>query len=53
MKPKYLKIAAVSCAAVLALNSCQEHIDEGARFTFVGNTIATYLQDEEQCRHFV
>lgn len=53
MKPKYLKIAAVSCAAVLALNSCQEHIDEGARFTFVGNTIATYLQDEEQCSHFV
>ena len=53
MKPKYLKIAAVSCAAVLALNSCQEHIDEGARFTFVGNTIATYLQDEDQCSHFV
>ena len=53
MKPKYLKIAAISCAAMLALNSCQEHIDEGARFTFVGNTIASYLQKEPDCSHFV
>ncbi|MBR3897005.1 MAG: fasciclin domain-containing protein [Bacteroidaceae bacterium] len=56
MKPKYLRVAAISCAAMLALNSCQEHIDEGARFTFVGNTIATYLQSEDvypQCSHFV
>lgn len=53
MKPKYLKIAIAGFATVMTLNSCQEQIDEGARFTFVGNTIATYLQGEEDCSHFV
>ena len=53
MKPKYLKIAALSCAAMLTLSACQEHIDEGARFTFVGNTIASYLEKQENCSHFV
>ncbi len=53
MQTKYLKTAALSLAAMMALNSCQEQIDEGARFTFVGNTIATYLQSEPECSHFV
>lgn len=53
MLTKYLKTAALGLAAMMALNSCQERIDEGARFTFVGNTIATYLQSEPECSHFV
>ena len=53
MLTKYIKTAAMSLAAVTILNSCQEQIDEGARFTFVGNTIATYLQAEPECSHFV
>ena len=53
MQTKYLKTAALGLAAMLTFNSCQEQIDEGARFTFVGNTIATYLQSEPECSHFV
>ena len=53
MKLEYLKIAAISCAAILALNSCQEHIDEDKRFTFVGNTVASYLQKAPEHSHFV
>ncbi len=52
MKPKYLKIVAASCATIWALSGCQEHIDEGARFTFTGNTIASYLQSEEREGNF-
>ena len=54
MQCKYLKKVALGLAAMMALNGCQENIDEGARFTFVGNTIATYLQREApECSHFV
>ena len=53
MKSKYSKLAALSCAAMLTFSGCVEHIDEGARFTFVGNTVATYLEEQEQCSHFV
>ena len=53
MQTKYLKTAVVGLAAMMALNSCDDQIDEGARFTFVGNTIATYLQSEPECSHFV
>ena len=42
-----LKFAALAAVSIWALSSCQEHIEEGARFTFVGNTIATFLEDEE------
>ena len=53
MKPIF-KFAAVAIASVWALSSCQERIEEGARFTFVGKTIATYLEsDEEQFSSFV
>lgn len=41
MLTKYIKTAAAGLAAIAVLNSCQEQIDEGARFTFVGNTVAT------------
>ena len=47
MKSKYLKIVAMGLATIVTLNSCRESIDEGARFTFVGNTVATYLEGEE------
>ena len=53
MLAKYIKTTAVGLAAMMVLNSCQEQIDEGARFTFVGNTIATYLQSEPECSDFV
>ena len=53
MQTKYLKTAVLGLTAMMALNSCREQIDEGARFTFVGNTIATYLQSEPECSHFV
>ena len=53
MQTKYLKTAVLSLAAAMTLSSCREQIDEGARFTFVGNTIATYLQDTPECSHFV
>ena len=53
MLAKYIKKTAVGLAAIMMLNSCQEQIDEGARFTFVGNTIATYLQSEPECSDFV
>ena len=53
MQVKYLKTVALGLAAMMALNSCQEQIDEEARFTFVGNTIATYLQNEPEFSHFV
>ena len=53
MKPIQFKLAVIAMASVWALSSCQEHIEEGARFTFLGKTIATYLQtDEEQKDNF-
>ncbi len=54
MKPIQLKFAAIAAASILALSSCQEQIEEGARFTFKGNTVATYLEaDAEQFSSFV
>ena len=53
MQTKYLKNAVLGLAAVMALNSCQEQIDEETLFTFRGNTIATYLQSEPECSDFV
>ena len=32
---------------MMALSSCQEHIDEGARYTFVGHTVASFLEEHE------
>lgn len=43
----------MASVSVMALSSCQEHIDEGARFTFTGNTIATYLEADSTCSSFV
>lgn len=48
MKPIQFKLAVIAIASVWALSSCQEHIEEGARFTFVGKTIATYLESDEE-----
>ena len=53
MKTNYIKIVVLGLATMLTLNSCRETIDEGARFTFVGNTVATYLQSEKRCKSFV
>lgn len=54
MKSIQFKLAVIAIASVWALSGCQEHIEEGARFTFVGKTIATYLEaDEEHFSSFV
>ena len=54
MKPIHFKLAVIAIASMWALSSCQEHIEEGARFTFVGKTIATYLEaDKDQYSSFV
>ena len=56
MNLRYIKFAFVGLATMMALGNCTEHIEEGARFTFKGNTIATYLQDtihEGRFSHFV
>ncbi len=50
MKPIQFKLAVIAIASVWTLSSCQEHIEEGARFTFVGKTIATYLESDKE--HF-
>ena len=33
---------------VMVLCGCKEHIDDEARYTFVGHTIASYLQENEE-----
>lgn len=48
MKSIQFKLAAIALVSVWALSSCKEQIEEGARFTFKGKTIATYLADDEQ-----
>ena len=41
------------CAASSFLSSCKEEIDERNRYTFVGETVADYLQNrEEEFSHF-
>ena len=39
--------AAVAVVMSMALSSCKEYIDEGARYTFVGHTVASYLESHE------
>lgn len=34
-------------AALMTLNSCKEEILEGARYTFLGDTVASYLEEHE------
>lgn len=53
MKLKYMKVAVMGLAAIMTMNSCRETIDEGERFTFLGKTVAAYLEDDENCSHFV
>jgi uncharacterized surface protein with fasciclin (FAS1) repeats len=53
MKTIHLKFAALAVASIWALSSCQEHIEESARFTFVGNTVASYLEKNEEFSSFV
>ena len=48
MKTIQLKFAAFAVASICAFSSCQEHIEESARFTFVGNTVASFLERSEE-----
>lgn len=45
VKTKSITLAAI---AIMALSGCREHIDEGARYTFTGHTIASFLEENEE-----
>lgn len=45
MKTKSIALAAI---VIMALSGCREHIDEGARYTFTGHTIASFLEENEE-----
>lgn len=45
VKTKSIVLAAI---AIMALSGCREHIDEGARYTFTGHTIASFLEENEE-----
>ena len=47
MKSINLRHIAIAGATVLALGSCREYIDEGARYTFTGHTIASFLEEHK------
>lgn len=52
MKSIHLKLSAIALLLIGVMSSCKEQIEEGARFTFLGKTVATYLADEEQQGQF-
>ncbi len=47
MKTWKAKIGAAAMIATMAFSSCQEHIDAGARYTFTGHTVASFLESHE------
>lgn len=47
MKTFKAKAILLVCAAALALASCEESIDESSRYTFTGDTIASFLESHE------
>lgn len=47
MKTWKAKIGAVAMIATMAFSSCQEHIDAGARYTFTGHTVASFLESHK------
>ncbi len=48
MKQVKTKSIALATIAIMALCGCREHIDEGARYTFTGHTIASFLEENEE-----
>ena len=48
MKQVKTKLIALAAIAIMALSGCREHIDEGARYTFTGHTIASFLEENEE-----
>lgn len=48
MKQMRTKSIALAAIAIMALSGCREHIDEGARYTFTGHTIASFLEENEE-----
>lgn len=47
MRTLKVKFMAAIMGVVMAFSSCQEYIDEGARYTFTGHTIASFLESHE------
>lgn len=50
---KYAVMAAVAVPSLLSLNSCQEQIDESARYTFTQYTVASYLQEHDDYSEYI
>lgn len=48
MKQIKTKSIALAAIAIMALSGCREHIEEGARYTFTGHTIASFLEENEE-----
>ena len=48
MKALKTVLTALVCAAALSLTSCKEEINESARYTFLGHTIASFLESHEE-----
>lgn len=48
MKQIKTKSIALAAIAIMALSGCKEHIEEGARYTFTGHTIASFLEENEE-----
>lgn len=48
MKQIKTKSVALAAIAIMALSGCREQIDEGARYTFTGHTIASFLEENKE-----
>ena len=48
MKALKTVFTALVCAAAFSLTSCKEEINESARYTFLGHTIASFLESHEE-----
>ena len=48
MKHIKLRYFAIAAAAIMALGSCREEIGDEARYTFVGHTIASFLEENKE-----
>ena len=47
MKALKSKLLAAACIGAMVLTGCREQIDEGARYTFTGHTVASFLESHD------
>ena len=48
MKALRTKAAVLAGILALTLTSCKEYIEESTRYTFIGNTVASFLEENEE-----